>query len=76
MSSIVGTALVSKGNQVVTSVLITSAVDCYPEEAGSIRCSSRSAADLGVLGPFWFVPISTKSRPALWVVGPGDVKPR
>jgi MFS family permease len=36
VSPIVGAGIGAAGNQIVTTVLITYAVDCYPEEAGSI----------------------------------------
>ncbi|TXB95830.1 hypothetical protein FocTR4_00016748 [Fusarium oxysporum f. sp. cubense] len=39
ISLIVGAGLAATGNQVVTAVLITYAVDCYPDDSASIGMS-------------------------------------
>lgn len=58
VSPIVGTALGSGGNQVVTTVLITYAVDCYPEESASVGVYITFVRQIwGFLGPFWFAPM-------------------
>lgn len=54
VTPIVGAGIAAAGNQIVTTVLITYAVDCYPEEAGSIGVFiSLVRQTWGFLGPFW-----------------------
>jgi hypothetical protein len=51
----VGVGIASAGNQIVTTVLITYAVDCYHEEAGSIGVFISFVRQIwGFIGPFWF----------------------
>lgn len=55
VAPVVGTGIAAFGNQVVTTVLTTYAVDTYPADAGSIGvfiCFVRS--EWGFIGPFWF----------------------
>ncbi|KAJ4298216.1 hypothetical protein N0V90_006115 [Kalmusia sp. IMI 367209] len=55
VTPIVGVAIAAAGNQVVTTVLITYAVDCYHEEAGSIGVFISFVRQVwGFIGPFWF----------------------
>jgi hypothetical protein len=55
VAPIIGIAIGAAGNQVVTTVLITFAVDCYPEEAGSVGVFITFIRQIwGFLGPFWF----------------------
>lgn len=43
------------GNQIVTTVLITYAVDCYREEASSVGVFITFVRQIwGFIGPFWF----------------------
>lgn len=54
VAPIIGIAIGAAGNQVVTTVLITFAVDCYPEEAGSVGVFITFVRQIwGFLGPFW-----------------------
>lgn len=58
VSPIVGTGIGAAGNQVVTTVLVTYAVDCYPEEAASVGVFITFVRQIwGFLGPFWFTPM-------------------
>ncbi|KAI4950949.1 hypothetical protein J4E86_007458 [Alternaria arbusti] len=58
VTPIVGAGIGAAGNQIVTTVLITYAVDCYPEEAGSIGVFVTFVRQIwGFLGPFWFPPM-------------------
>jgi hypothetical protein len=58
VTPIVGAGIASAGNQIVTTVLITYAVDCYPDEAGSIGVFITFVRQIwGFLGPFWFPPM-------------------
>lgn len=58
VSPIVGTALGSGGNQIVTTVLVTYAVDCYPEDSASVGVFITFVRQIwGFLGPFWFAPM-------------------
>ncbi|KAI1283345.1 major facilitator superfamily domain-containing protein [Xylaria sp. FL0933] len=54
----VGAGVVSAGNQIVTTVLITYAVDCHHQEATSIGVFIICARQIwGFIGPFWFPPL-------------------
>ncbi|KAE8152438.1 major facilitator superfamily domain-containing protein [Aspergillus avenaceus] len=58
VAPIVGIAIGAGGNQIVTTVLITYAVDCYPTEAASVGvCITFVRQIWGFLGPFWFPPM-------------------
>lgn len=51
----IGAAIAAVGNQIVTTVLITYAVDCYREEAASIGVFITFVRQMwGFIGPFWF----------------------
>ncbi|KAI0470684.1 putative MFS transporter [Xylariaceae sp. FL0804] len=55
VTPIVGCGIAAAGNQIVTTVLITYAVDCYPEEAASIGVFITFVRQIwGFIGPFWF----------------------
>ena len=55
ITPIVGVAIAAAGNQIVTTVLITYAVDCYHEEAASIGVFISFVRQIwGFIGPFWF----------------------
>lgn len=50
----VGAAVAAAGNQIVTTVLITYAVDCYREEAASVGVFITFVRQAwGFIGPFW-----------------------
>ncbi|KAJ5874890.1 uncharacterized protein N7529_003320 [Penicillium soppii] len=52
---IVGTGVAAFGNQVVTTVLTTYAVDTYPQDAGSVGVFINFVRSTwGFIGPFWF----------------------
>ncbi|KAJ5900072.1 hypothetical protein N7495_004816 [Penicillium taxi] len=52
---IIGTGIAGFGNQVVTTVLTTYAVDTCPQEAGSVGSFINVVRSTwGFLGPFWF----------------------
>ncbi|KAL4763518.1 putative MFS transporter [Aspergillus foveolatus] len=55
VAPIIGIAIGAVGNQLVTTVLITYAVDCHPEDASSVGvCITFVRQIWGFLGPFWF----------------------
>ncbi|KAL4797418.1 major facilitator superfamily domain-containing protein [Aspergillus venezuelensis] len=55
VSPIIGIGVGAAGNQLVTTVLITYAVDCHPEDASSVGvCITFVRQIWGFLGPFWF----------------------
>jgi len=55
IAPLIGAAIAAAGNQVVTTVLITYAVDCYYEEAASIGVFITFVRQTwGFIGPFWF----------------------
>lgn len=52
---VVGTGVAAFGNQVVTTVLTTYAVDMYPQDAGSVGVFINFIRSTwGFIGPFWF----------------------
>ncbi|KAJ5194256.1 hypothetical protein N7472_006722 [Penicillium cf. griseofulvum] len=58
VSPIIGTAIAAVGNQLVTTVMITYAVDCFPQEAGNIGVFITFVRQIwGFIGPFWFTPM-------------------
>jgi hypothetical protein len=51
----VGIAIAAVGNQIVTTVLVTYAVDCHTEHAASIGVFVNMVRSTwGFVGPFWF----------------------
>ncbi|GME26032.1 Major facilitator superfamily [Neofusicoccum parvum] len=55
ITPIVGAAIAAVGNQLVTTVLITYAVDCYREEAAGVGVFITFVRQTwGFIGPFWF----------------------
>lgn len=55
---LVGTGIASFGNQVVTTVLTTYAVDNHPEDAGSVGVFINFIRlTWGFIGPFWYVTL-------------------
>ncbi|KAE8151135.1 major facilitator superfamily domain-containing protein [Aspergillus avenaceus] len=55
VSPIVGTAVAAFGNQLVTTVMVTYAVDCFPQDAGSVGVFITFVRQVwGFIGPFWF----------------------
>ncbi|RDW90602.1 putative MFS transporter [Aspergillus mulundensis] len=55
VSPIVGTAIAAFGNQLVTTVLVTYAVDSYPQDSGSVGVFVTFVRQIwGFIGPFWF----------------------
>jgi hypothetical protein len=54
ITPIIGAGIAAAGNQIVTTVLITYAVDCYREEAASIGVFITFVRQIwGFIGPFW-----------------------
>ncbi|KAG0645532.1 MFS general substrate transporter [Hyphodiscus hymeniophilus] len=55
VSPIVGVAISAFGNQIITTVLVTYAVDCHHEHAASIGVFINfMRSTWGFIGPFWF----------------------
>ncbi|KAI9708830.1 MAG: hypothetical protein M1820_003785 [Bogoriella megaspora] len=55
VTPIVGIAIAAAGNQIVTTVLVTYAVDCHQEHAASIGVFVNVVRSTwGFIGPFWF----------------------
>ncbi|KAK6393397.1 hypothetical protein LTR65_002688 [Meristemomyces frigidus] len=55
VTPIVGIAIAAAGNQVVTTVIVTYAVDCHTEHAASIGVFVNVIRSTwGFIGPFWF----------------------
>ena len=56
VTPIIGAGIAAAGNQIVTTVLITYAVDCYRMEAASIGVFITFVRQIwGFIGPFWYV---------------------
>jgi MFS family permease len=65
VTPIVGAGIACAGNQIVTTVMITYAVDCYPEDAAAIGVFITLVRQTwGFIGPFWYVPFVI-----LWLLG-------
>ncbi|EKG18724.1 Major facilitator superfamily [Macrophomina phaseolina MS6] len=55
ITPLIGAAVAAVGNQLVTTVLITYAVDCYREEAAGVGVFITFVRQTwGFIGPFWF----------------------
>ncbi|KNG90364.1 MFS multidrug transporter, partial [Aspergillus nomiae NRRL 13137] len=55
VAPVVGTGIAAFGNQVITTVLTTYAVDTYPQDAGSVGVFINFVRSTwGFIGPFWF----------------------
>lgn len=64
ITPIVGSAIAAAGNQIVTTVNITYAVECYREDAASVGVFITFVRQLwGFIGPFWYdsfyIPVSS-----------------
>jgi hypothetical protein len=60
ITPVVGIAIAAVGNQIVTTVLITFAIDCHLEESASIGVFITFVRQVwGFIGPFWFPPMFT-----------------
>ncbi|KAH8666936.1 major facilitator superfamily domain-containing protein [Xylariales sp. PMI_506] len=58
ITPLVGTTIASVGNQIITTVYITYAVDCYKDDAGSVGVFITFVRQIwGFIGPFWFPQI-------------------
>lgn len=58
VSPVVGTGVAAFGNQVVTTVLTTYAVDTHPQDAGSVGVFINFVRSTwGFIGPFWYVSV-------------------
>jgi hypothetical protein len=57
VTPIIGTAIAAAGNQIVTTINITYAVDCYREDAASVGVFITFVRQIwGFIGPFWYAP--------------------
>lgn len=60
VSPIIGAGIAGAGSQIVTTVLITYAVDCYSEDAASVGVFITFVRQIwGFIGPFWFPQMFT-----------------
>jgi len=60
VTPIIGVAIAGAGNQIVTTVLVTYAIDCHPEQSGSIGVFVNFVRQIwGFLGPFWLPDMFT-----------------
>ncbi|KAJ5917163.1 hypothetical protein N7466_010717 [Penicillium verhagenii] len=58
VTPVIGTGIAAFGNQVVTTVLTTYAVDTYPQDAGSVGVFINFVRSTwGFIGPFWFTDL-------------------
>lgn len=54
VSPIIGAGIAAVGNQIVTTVLITYAVDCYSDDAAAVGVFITFVRQIwGFIGPFW-----------------------
>ncbi|KAF2403454.1 MFS general substrate transporter [Trichodelitschia bisporula] len=55
VTPVIGAGIAAAGNQIVTTILITYAVDCYREESASVGVFITFVRQIwGFIGPFWF----------------------
>jgi hypothetical protein len=55
VTPIIGAAVAAAGNQIVTTINITYAVDCYREDAASVGVFITFVRQIwGFIGPFWY----------------------
>ncbi|KAJ5951502.1 uncharacterized protein N7479_009915 [Penicillium vulpinum] len=55
ITPLIGAAIAAGGNQIVTTIDITYAVDCYREDAASVGVFITFVRQIwGFIGPFWF----------------------
>jgi MFS family permease len=60
VTPIVGIAIAAFGNQIITTVMVTYAVDCHHEHAASIGVFINMVRSTwGFIGPFWFPDMFT-----------------
>lgn len=60
VSPIIGAGIAGAGNQIVTTVSITYAVDCYAEDAAGVGVFITFVRQIwGFIGPFWFPQMFT-----------------
>lgn len=63
ITPIIGVAIAAFGNQVVTTVSITYAVDCHHHQAASVGVFITLVRQIwGFIGPFWYISHSFRSR--------------
>lgn len=56
VTPLIGAGIAAAGNQIVTTVMITYAVDCYREDAASVGVFITFTRQVwGFIGPFWYV---------------------
>ncbi|CAK7235294.1 hypothetical protein SBRCBS47491_009244 [Sporothrix bragantina] len=61
ITPIIGAAIAAAGNQIVTTVMITYAVDCYRAEAAGVGVFIIFVRQMwGFIGPFWFPELIEK----------------
>lgn len=64
ITPVIGIAIAGVGNQIVTTILITYAVDCHPEESASIGVFITFVRQVwGFIGPFWYALLCFPSLP-------------
>ncbi|CAG8930050.1 unnamed protein product [Penicillium salamii] len=69
ITPVIGSAIGAAGNQIVTTVDITYAVDCYREDAASVGVFITFVRQMwGFIGPFWFPQMFEKAG---WAGGAG-----
>lgn len=58
VTPLIGVGICSAGNQIITTVLVTYAVDCYRSDAASVGVFITFVRQIwGFIGPFWYVHI-------------------
>lgn len=56
ITPVIGIAIAGAGNQIVTTILITFAIDSHPDESASIGVFITFVRQVwGFIGPFWYV---------------------
>ena len=59
---LIGAAITSAGNQIITTIMVTYAVDCYRDDAASVGVFITFVRQIwGFIGPFWFPQMFTET---------------
>lgn len=73
ITPVIGSAIAAGGNQIVTTINITYAVDCYREDAASVGVFITFVRQMwGFIGPFWYVDVCFKEFHYLLLTCPGS----
>ncbi|PHH89363.1 hypothetical protein CDD83_6209 [Cordyceps sp. RAO-2017] len=66
VTPVIGAGIAAAGNQVVTTIMVTYAVDCNPKDAAAIGGFINFVRQTwGFIGPFWYVSLPCRGVPVI-----------